>query len=869
MSIGVSWRFLHCAVMSPVCRTCRRRAASKRRERLSDSTDFALLSLLRPLAQRCQVSRHVARVALAHAQCRHRRVRHRPGRSRSQRTMFPACWQCAGDQLARSDALQRRADMHSGPVTPGMSGTRCRRTGAAHAAALRIARRGGPPRPSCSQLQASAGPQRRVAILRSHGQLGQPLQEATTAHSSASVQAELPGRHAAHLDAVARDPVELARASSCRVASTSGPGSGCMLLPMSLLRHARRAVALHALVAKAGRAAQRPCAASRSGGGSMSRARSRTDWRIAVSSSVYTGCVCCSVADDVVQRRHRRQAAAPSAPATSKRGERRPPRCSTVLHRIRASIRAHSRAASRGARMADGVTHSLIAGSVAHASPCRRCSRRLAGLRACAAAPQHGGARRARARPPAAGAVPVRHCHTIPGVPAARGTLGAFAGALRPAQLHRRPHAQPRRTLLARWIVAAAGAGARHADAEHGRVAGRRARHGGLPAGAAMNAGRQRAAGRGRPRRDRRASAGVLIVGGAADLRRRDAAARAGRCAGAAAPRGRRAVDRRRRRRRFRASCWRALFAYSPAAQRRAGAAAPPATRWWSASPAHMWWWEVRYRDPASGARDRAPPTRSASRSAAPVYLGAGQRRRDPQLLGARAGRQDGHGARPRAAPALSRPTGPASTAASAPSSAASSMRGWRCTWWRKPPDDFDAWLAAQAQPARRPRDAAPRSAAAQVFLAQRCDACHTVRGVGRRQPARARPHARRQPPAPRRRHAAATRRETLRAGSPHVQQLKPGARMPSYERLDAQTLRALAAWLESAADERRSTSHRVRVLPNSLPRPAGEREALERAWEPPQRLARALGREQHPHRPVLHRAPRCCSSCWPACWRC
>jgi cytochrome c oxidase subunit 2 len=30
-----------------------------------------------------------------------------------------------------------------------------------------------------------------------------------------------------------------------------------------------------------------------------------------------------------------------------------------------------------------------------------------------------------------------------------------------------------------------------------------------------------------------------------------------------------------------------------------------------------MWWWEVRYRDPAGGRDDRAPPTRSASRSAA------------------------------------------------------------------------------------------------------------------------------------------------------------------------------------------------------------------------------------------------------------
>ncbi|HSV47575.1 MAG TPA: cytochrome c oxidase subunit II, partial [Ramlibacter sp.] len=45
-------------------------------------------------------------------------------------------------------------------------------------------------------------------------------------------------------------------------------------------------------------------------------------------------------------------------------------------------------------------------------------------------------------------------------------------------------------------------------------------------------------------------------------------------------------------------------------------------------------------------------------------------------------------------------------------------------------PAEFDAWLAAQARPALPP--ATPRQEAGrQAFLAQRCDACHAVRGVG------------------------------------------------------------------------------------------------------------------------------------------
>lgn len=109
-------------------------------------------------------------------------------------------------------------------------------------------------------------------------------------------------------------------------------------------------------------------------------------------------------------------------------------------------------------------------------------------------------------------------------------------------------------------------------------------------------------------------------------------------------------------------------------------------------------------------------------------------------------------------------------------------------------PAAFDAWLAAQAQPARvaaTPAQARGRDA----FLAQRCDACHTVRGTGADSalgPDLTHVGSRLQL-------AAGTLPNTAEARAQwiaHVQSLKPGARMPSYDRLDRETLAALADWL-------------------------------------------------------------------------
>ena len=113
-----------------------------------------------------------------------------------------------------------------------------------------------------------------------------------------------------------------------------------------------------------------------------------------------------------------------------------------------------------------------------------------------------------------------------------------------------------------------------------------------------------------------------------------------------------------------------------------------------------------------------------------------------------------------------------------------------------EPPDTFAAWLAAQAQPsaaARTARQIAGRDA----FLAQRCDACHAVRGVtgeSRLGPDLTHVGSRLHLGA-----GTVTNTEQGRAKwVAHVQQIKPGARMPSYERLDEGTLTAIADWLGS-----------------------------------------------------------------------
>lgn len=130
------------------------------------------------------------------------------------------------------------------------------------------------------------------------------------------------------------------------------------------------------------------------------------------------------------------------------------------------------------------------------------------------------------------------------------------------------------------------------------------------------------------------------------------------------------------------------------------------------------------------------------------------------------------------------------------------------------PQADFDQWLQAQARPAAQAHGRPAESVSAnpwlgrgrQAFADQGCVACHTVRG--HHEPAAATVPGATPPLGPDLTHVAS--RLTLGAGVlrneagamahwlTQVQTLKPGARMPSMDHLDPDTLQALSAYLES-----------------------------------------------------------------------
>lgn len=207
----------------------------------------------------------------------------------------------------------------------------------------------------------------------------------------------------------------------------------------------------------------------------------------------------------------------------------------------------------------------------------------------------------------------------------------------------------------------------------------------------------------------------------------------------------------------------------------------------------HSWWWEVRYRDPASGQEFAL---------ANELHLPVGR----PLLLGlssldvihsfwvpALSGKMDMVPGRV--------------NHLRVEADKAGVYRG-QCAEYcgeqharmalhvvASPPADFDAWLAAQAAPAKAPTTPL-LVRGQQAFLTQRCNACHTVRGVA--QESRLGPDLT---------HVGS--RLYLGAGTlanqggnmarwvAHTQDVKPGARMPSSGDMDAATLQALAAYLE------------------------------------------------------------------------
>lgn len=116
-------------------------------------------------------------------------------------------------------------------------------------------------------------------------------------------------------------------------------------------------------------------------------------------------------------------------------------------------------------------------------------------------------------------------------------------------------------------------------------------------------------------------------------------------------------------------------------------------------------------------------------------------------------------------------------------------------------PEAFAAWLENEARPARAPADPALAAGAA-AFLEVGCGACHAVRGLHRG------PYAAVGTLGPDLTHFAGRRTlaaATLPAGTGPLaawiagsQHIKPGNRMPSFDRLDGERLTAIVRYLES-----------------------------------------------------------------------
>ncbi|MBT2303380.1 c-type cytochrome [Variovorax paradoxus] len=235
-----------------------------------------------------------------------------------------------------------------------------------------------------------------------------------------------------------------------------------------------------------------------------------------------------------------------------------------------------------------------------------------------------------------------------------------------------------------------------------------------------------------------------------------------------------------------------ALFAYSEW-HKPPWRIAPPKDALIVGVTARMWWWELRYRDPATGAEIvganeiRIPVGR-------PVYFGLSSADVIHSFwVPALGGKMDMLPGRVQHLQLQADRPG--------------TWRG-QCAEYcgdqharmalhvvAEQPAVFDAWLAAQARPAAA--SSSPEiERGREAFLAHRCNACHTVRGVS--EESRLGPDLT---------HVGS--RLYLGAGTvandaaglaqwvAHTQQLKPGARMPSSgARIDEASLRSIAAWL-------------------------------------------------------------------------
>jgi len=236
-----------------------------------------------------------------------------------------------------------------------------------------------------------------------------------------------------------------------------------------------------------------------------------------------------------------------------------------------------------------------------------------------------------------------------------------------------------------------------------------------------------------------------------------------------------------------------ALFFYS-ASRTPPWQAAPPPGALIVSITGRMWWWEIRYRDPVTGTEIvtanelRLPVGR-------PVLLGLSSAEVIHSLwIPELGGKMDMVPGRVNHLLLSASRAGVYRGQCAEFCGEAHARMALHAV--AQPQADFDAWLAAQARPAQAPSDDRQR-AGRKIFEDQKCGVCHTVRGVG--ESARLGPDLTH---VGSRLHLASgtlpNDAGTMAHWLTHVQHLKPGSRMPTYDRLAAPDLDALSAWLIS-----------------------------------------------------------------------
>jgi cytochrome c oxidase subunit 2 len=208
---------------------------------------------------------------------------------------------------------------------------------------------------------------------------------------------------------------------------------------------------------------------------------------------------------------------------------------------------------------------------------------------------------------------------------------------------------------------------------------------------------------------------------------------------------------------------------------------------------ARMWWWEVRYRDPAGG-REIVTANEIHIPVGQAVYVGLNAA--DvihslwvPSLSGKRdmiPGRVTG---------LTLRADRPGVYRGQCAEFCGAQHANMALHVVALAPDAFRDWLRRQALPARAPQGALLERGRA-AFLEQRCQTCHTIRGVA--ETARLGPDLTH---VGSRAHIGAgllqTHQNTLAGWIADPQAVKPGVFMPAAAGIDGDTLRALAAYLE------------------------------------------------------------------------